>query len=223
MVVLGIETATSVLSVGLVIEGDVIEERYMDENYAHAEKLPEFIQNVLSASQVAGDAIDLIAVSNGPGSFTGLRIGLALAKGLGLGWDCPLIAVPTLDAMAMQMPFEKETGVVLLTARKGEVYQAIFNLKNKTWERLGEIQCVKDDALGSNDTFQDIYFAGEGAFRLKEMFEQHFPQAVFLDKTRVRPNGGAVAKMGEQLYKKGERTDLDSVVPFYHKRFQGVA
>lgn len=223
MVVLGIETATSVLSVGLVSEGKILKELFMDENYAHAERLPEFIQKVLSETQIKGETLNLIAVSNGPGSFTGLRIGLAVAKGLAFGWQCPIMAVPTLDGMALQIPLEHKYGVVLLTARKGEVYQAVYQNNENLWERLGEVECIKDNDWGSNLVFDEMAIVGEGAVRIKDNIEPQFSKAVIYDKETVRPNGGMIAKLGEKMYLQGDRTSLSSVVPFYHKRFQGIA
>ncbi len=223
MVVLGIETATSVLSVGLASGGKVLNEMYVDENYAHAEKLPGLIQQILHASAITGSDLDLIAVSNGPGSFTGLRIGLALAKGLAMGWQCPLIAVPTLDGMAMQLPSEAVFGVILLTARKGEVYQGLYRQKDHLWRRNEDIQCIEEENWGNNVDQDNVVFAGEGTEVLYEIIQQRFPNATLLNRQVVRPNGAVIAKLGDWLYSKGERTDLNSVVPFYHKRFQGVA
>ncbi len=222
MVVLGIETATSVLSVGLTSEGKILNEMHIDENYAHAERLSEFVRKILNTSGINEQDLDLIAVSNGPGSFTGLRIGLAFGKGLAMGWQCPLIAVSTPDGLALQLNDEGSYGIILLTARKGEVYQAQYQRKNHQWERSGNLRCIRSESVGDSINQNDIVFAGEGTESLHEIIQQRFPNAKILNRHVIRPNGAAIAKRGELLYSKGERSDLNSVVPFYHKRFQGV-
>lgn len=126
MRVLGIETATSVASVGVVEEGRALAERAVPMRGSHAQTLLPLVDEVLTAAGLGLNALDLIAVSIGPGSFTGLRIGLSVAKGIALATGLPVVGVPTLDAYACAAGVRSGLLCPVLDARKGEVYAAAF-------------------------------------------------------------------------------------------------
>ncbi len=222
MVVLGIETATSVLSVGLVEDGKIIADYRLDKNLSHAEKLPLFVERILEDTGIAGENISLIAVSNGPGSFTGLRIGLGVAKGLALGWKTELIAVPTPDAIVRQIPVDAPCAGILLNSRRGEVYQSLYMQKEGRWVTEGEIHCVLQDDLGEELKEKDILLAGNGCSTFKELLEEECPKVRILDEELVQPSGASVALAGQALYESGERSNPSQIVPLYFKAFQGV-
>ncbi|MDP5043943.1 MAG: tRNA (adenosine(37)-N6)-threonylcarbamoyltransferase complex dimerization subunit type 1 TsaB, partial [Leeuwenhoekiella sp.] len=127
--ILCIETTTTNCSVALANNGAVIAlKEDMGLNYSHAERLHIYIQEVLEKAGVAQSALDAIAVSKGPGSYTGLRIGVSSAKGLSFALDIPLIATNTLKALAMQAKVSDATYIIpLLDARRMDVYSAIYD------------------------------------------------------------------------------------------------
>ncbi len=123
---LGIETATSIASVGIVVEDRVVAERSLPMHGSHARTLLPLVDEALAAAGVTLAALDLLAVSIGPGSFTGLRIGLSVAKGLALATGLPVVGVPTLEAYAHTAGPRSGLLCPVLDARKGEVYAAAF-------------------------------------------------------------------------------------------------
>ena len=145
--ILNIETATKNCSVSLAENGNVIALKELnDGNYSHAEKLHVFIDEVLKTSNKNRDDVDAIAISKGPGSYTGLRIGVSAAKGLSYALDKPLISVLTLEALAHQVTCNDGVIVAMLDARRMEVYSAIFD-SNYNEVREIEAQILDDNAF----------------------------------------------------------------------------
>jgi tRNA threonylcarbamoyladenosine biosynthesis protein TsaB len=223
MIVLGIETATSVCGVGLACdEGFMADYRILRRN-KHAELLPEAIETVLKDAGMRVHEIDGIAVSIGPGSFTGLRIGLGLAKGMAFGLEKPLIAVPTMDGMVSQTPHVCEWACVLLTARKGEVYQGLFRRSENSWQREGKYEIVPENRIGKGLPNEGILFLGEGSDNNKNCILDRVDEAHFLPPFHSIPSGYGVAAKGRELLCEGNVADIDTLSPFYLKRFQGEA
>ena len=131
-IILGIETATKMCSVALSKDGVLLAKKEEGGEYTHAENLNIFILNVCQQAQIELKEIDAVAVSKGPGSYTGLRIGVSTAKGLCYSLNKPLISVDTLKAMAKsQNDFYDSFFVPMIDARRMEVYTAIYDVKNK--------------------------------------------------------------------------------------------
>ncbi len=133
-IILNIETATTNCSVSVAKDGEVIGLREFDSpNYSHSEKLHVFIAEALKEASVAYGQIGGVAVSKGPGSYTGLRIGVSAAKGLCFAWDVPLISVPTLLGMAQQRLPSRDIDFIVpvLDARRMEVYSAVYNAQGE--------------------------------------------------------------------------------------------
>lgn len=126
MRVLGIESATRTASIAIVDEAVTLTEQTLPQSASHGTALFALLADALTAADTTLDAIDLLAVSIGPGSFTGLRIGLSMAKGLALACDIPIVGVPTLEALAAAAPPRSHPLWTVLDARKGEVYAAAF-------------------------------------------------------------------------------------------------
>jgi len=126
--ILCIETTTTNCSVALSVDGVVVSlKEDNNKQYSHAEKLHLFIEDVLAESKVSKNKLDAIAVSKGPGSYTGLRIGVSAAKGLCFALEIPLISIPTLEALACQVKNTDGIIVPMLDARRLEVYSAVFS------------------------------------------------------------------------------------------------
>jgi len=223
MIVLGIETATSICSVGLTDENGFLAECRIDRGTVHAERLPVLIENILTDTGISSKEIHGIAVSLGPGSFTGLRIGLALAKGLAMGWEKPLIGVPTMNGLVFSAPRILTHACVLLTARKGEFYLGIFQIQKENWILEGEIEVVETDEILQCLPAQPTLILGEGAIKLQQRIQDKRPKDVFLSGRFSLPSGFSVAEKGMTLFAEGKVSDVDSLVPLYVKRFQGVA
>ena len=221
MTVLGIDTATAVCSVGLAREDGLVGEYRLMGAMAHGERLPDMAEHLFRSSGIDPASLDGIAVSIGPGSFTGLRIGLGYAKGLALGLGKPLVDIGTMDGLIVFVPPVCEWGCVLLKARKGEVYQGLYRWDGK-WLREGEISVVDDDKIGDRLPGNDVLFIGEGAAIHADRIREKYSRARFL-QDESWPTGYGIASLGIQKLKKGQIADLTTVVPKYIKRFQGVA
>jgi tRNA threonylcarbamoyladenosine biosynthesis protein TsaB len=222
MIVLGIETATSVCSAGLAADQHYLAEFRLVGKYTHAERLAEIVMHVCDSAQIPLRELDAVAVSSGPGSFTGLRIGMGYAKGLAFGLDIPLISVPTPDGIIHAVPPLSMTACVLLTARKSEAYRGIYHWKNDRWEQVQDFDTVHEDTVWRHLPDDSVLFIGEGVRPFREKLAQD-GRSQMVDSDRFLPGGYAVAYLGGERLKSGHRTDPDEAVPDYIKRFKGFA
>lgn len=223
MKVLGIETATSLCGVGLAGDEGFVADYKLLRGYIHAEHLPVAVERVLMDAGIPADEVDGIAVSIGPGSFTGLRIGLGLAKGLAFGLDKPLLAVPTMDGLVSQVPDVCEWACVMLVARRGEVYQGLYRWENGSWKLAGDYDVIPEDTIGDRLPEGEILFLGEGAICHRGIIQKKVKGARFMTSVQSLPSGYSVAEKGRELLQTGQTVDIDTLVPLYLKRFQGVA
>ena len=167
--ILNIETSTKACSVALHKNGELIVSREdVTTNFSHSEKLLKFISELFSDAKLSLSDLDAIAVSMGPGSYTGLRIGVSTAKGLCYGLDIPLISISTLKAMSFGMALEIKADLYcpMIDARRMEVYSAFFDIKNT------EIRKIQADIIDENsyklELEKKVVFFGDGSEKIKE-------------------------------------------------------
>ena len=226
MTVLGIETATSVCAAALVADGAVIAEELRDERYIHAEKLLPMIDAVLRAGTSEVEGLGGIAVSIGPGSFTGLRIGLSVAKGLAYAHGTPLVAVPTLQALAERTLREwkaEEHVLAAVDARRDEVYCQLFRQVGGTllpvWEERSQSvhDCVED--IGE----RIVSVTGDGGGKLAAYLQASGSRGTatfrFVDEPVSRCSAAVVAMLGERLLRGGRTENPATLEPRYVKDF----
>jgi len=214
--ILNIETATKNCSVSLSNKAKIIALRELnDGNYSHSENLHVFIDEVLRSANKTFKEIDAIAVSKGPGSFTGLRIGVSAAKGLCFSLDLPLISIPTLASLARSINVKGGDLIIpLLDARRMEVYSAVFD------HNYDQIRKTKAEIIDHN-SFEEylnngkVYFLGDGAHKIKEIINHK--SAVFLDG--YFPSAREMAQLSYDKYKKNDTEDVAYFEPFYLKDF----
>ena len=178
-IILNIETATKNCSVSIANNGVIKAIKELNNgNYSHAEVLHSFIVAVLKEASINLNQIDAVAVSKGPGSYTGLRIGVSAAKGLSFSLHKPLISVDTLTSLSHSISINEGLIVPMLDARRMEVYSAIFNHNN---EQIREIKAEIIDTTSFVDYLQTntMYFLGDGAQKCKEVISHK--NAVFVD------------------------------------------
>lgn len=212
---LNIETATTNCSVSLSKEGEtiVLKEDY-NTNFSHAESLHVFIDEVVKSAKIKLSDIDAIAVSKGPGSYTGLRIGVSAAKGLCFSLDKPLISVSTLESLSHQVKIDKGCIVPMLDARRMEVYSAVFDAN---YHQIREIQAQVLDESSFLDylTKDKVYFIGNGVEKTKTIIQHK--NAVFIENKLPSAN-----EMGTLAFEKYKKNDFENVAyfePFYLKDF----
>jgi tRNA threonylcarbamoyladenosine biosynthesis protein TsaB len=220
--ILGIETATKVCSVGLAVDTQFVSEHRLLQEYRHAEQLSEMVNAVVREGGMDIEALDGIAVSIGPGSFTGLRIGLGLAKGLAFGLQKPLFAIPTMDGLVSQIPLVFEYACIMIVARKGEVYRGIYEQVCDSWKLIGEYEVISEVNLLKNLPEAEVVFTGDGIPLYHALLTKKI-RSRFLPPYMSLPSGYYIAVAGDQKIREGNVSDIDSLVPLYLKRFQGMA
>lgn len=212
--ILNIETATRNCSVSIARDGEVIALKEVAESgYSHAEKLHVFIEEALLESRLRFSDIQAIAVSQGPGSYTGLRIGVSAAKGLCYALNIPLIAVETLQVLASQVQINDGLIVPMIDARRMEVYSAVYNAQ------FQQIRGVEAQIIGENsfaEYRQNLYFVGDCQSKCQEVLkaENHF----FLSDIEF-PSAKEMAKISYQKMTQNTFEDLAYFEPFYLKDF----
>ncbi|CAL2082299.1 tRNA (adenosine(37)-N6)-threonylcarbamoyltransferase complex dimerization subunit type 1 TsaB [Tenacibaculum sp. 190524A02b] len=213
--ILNIETATKNCSVSIAKEGKVVAFKELnDGNYSHAEKLHPFIEDVLKEAGINRGTIDAIAVSKGPGSYTGLRIGVSAAKGLCFSLDVPLISVDTLQSLAMQVEIEEGIILPMLDARRMEVYSSMYN---REYIQQREIKAEIIDEVSFQELLETkkVYFVGDGVDKCKEVILNK--NAFFVEDKF--PSAKEMAILSYEKYKKNDIEDVAYFEPFYLKDF----
>lgn len=220
--ILNIETATTVCSVSLAKDGKLLSLKEQNGDYSHAENLTLFIENVCKQANIKLPQIDAVAVSKGPGSYTGLRIGVSTAKGLCYSLDKALIAVDTLlsiKATAVQsLKFKVESSDLfcpMLDARRMEVYCAIYNSEgNVVKETAAEI--IDEHSFSEILKTSKVVFFGDGAAKCKETFSKN-SNAVFIDD--IVPSAKDMITLSENAFNAKQFEDVAYFEPYYLKDF----
>ena len=212
--ILNIETATKNCSVALAKDGKtVLCKEIAEEGYSHAERLHVFIEEIIKEAQITFKDLSAIAVSQGPGSYTGLRIGVSAAKGLCFALDIPLIAVDTLQVLASQVKLSTGLIIPMLDARRMEVYSAIFtpNYENK---RAVQAEIITDNSF--EDLQETLYFVGDCAEKCKSVLTKD--NFVFLGDIKY-PSAEEMSFLSFEKYKNNDFVDVAYFEPYYLKDF----
>lgn len=162
MIMLGIDTSTPAASVACMKDGVVLGEITLNHQKTHSERMMVIIDELLKMTQINPEDIDCIAVGNGPGSFTGLRIGVTTAKGLAHGWKCPIVEVSSLEALSYRMS-HVSTVCAMMDSRRDTVFTGIYG-ENP----LDETQIHIDELLELCQKYDEIGFVGDAAYRHEE-------------------------------------------------------
>ncbi|MCH2224218.1 MAG: tRNA (adenosine(37)-N6)-threonylcarbamoyltransferase complex dimerization subunit type 1 TsaB [Crocinitomicaceae bacterium] len=212
--ILHLETATKVCSVGLSKNGSLIAiKETKEEGYSHGENLTLFILSVLKDANVTMDDLDAVSVASGPGSYTGLRIGVSTAKGLCFAKNIPLIAIDALTSLVEQAK-EFHPGAnlcAMIDARRMEVYNLITN---DGGERLKEISADIIDEL-SYSTFEPFIYFGDGAAKLEEVWKEKN----FKSDLSILSSAKGQVKLAYQMFQSKDFVDTAYFEPFYLKDF----
>ena len=214
--ILNLETATTNCSVSLSKNGKTIALKEDARNgYSHAEKLHVFIDEVLQEAGLDSKAIiDAIAVSKGPGSYTGLRIGVSAAKGLSFALDKPLISIPTLEILAHQVLCDDGVIVAMLDARRMEVYSAVFDAEYNQI-RDTEAQILDEASFSKYLEEGKVYFIGSGVAKTKALIQHS--NAVFIEDKL--PSANEMSLLAYNKYKISDTEDVAYFEPYYLKDF----
>ena len=218
--ILNIETSTDVCSVAISNNGQVVFNKEDHSGPNHAVKLGVYVDEALSFIDAHGIPLEAVAVSCGPGSYTGLRIGVSMAKGICYGRDVKLISIPTLELMAVPVllgehPAEEDALIVpMLDARRMEVYAKVMD------RALKEVRPIQADIVDA-ETYKEyldrgtVYFFGNGAEKCMEVINH--PNARLVKG--IEPLAKNMAPLAEKRFVEGKFEDVAYFVPFYLKDF----
>jgi len=218
--ILNIETSTRVCSVCLSVDGETVAIKESFVKNSHAENITVFSEAVLKEADIEWEELDAVAVSKGPGSYTGLRIGVSTAKGFCYALDIPLIAISTLKAMAAGMVSQTENPgdylfCPMIDARRMEVYAAVFD---DDLNKIKKTEAVIVDENSFSDLLRSkkMIFGGDGAPKCKTVLS-HQENAVFYDD--FYPSSDYMSRLSEQKFIRQEFEDVAYFEPFYLKDF----
>jgi tRNA threonylcarbamoyladenosine biosynthesis protein TsaB len=219
MKILSIETSTMLGGVAVMDDREgLIAETRLNVKTTHSERLMSVVHQTLSQSELALEAIDAFAVAIGPGSFTGLRIGLSTVKGLSYATGKPFVTVPTLEAFAWNFTCCPYPVCLMLDARKSEVYAAVFQWVHEGFKRVvGEVSVRPEELLGQLQG--TVLFAGEGVTLYREKVAEIMgDRAVVASPEKMVPSPANVALLGMEKAARGEFTGVSTAVPFYIRK-----
>lgn len=213
--ILNIETATTNCSVSLSYKGEtLVLKEDNSKNYSHAERLHVYINTVLNEADISKQQLDAVAVSKGPGSYTGLRIGVSAAKGLCFALDVPLIAISTLQSLALQSNTTEGLVIPLLDARRMEVYSAIFDNNNQCLREV-QAQIIEPSSFSEFLEKGKVSFIGNGVTKTKEVISHN--NAIFIEDKL--PSAKQLASLSYKKFKISDFEDVAYFEPYYLKDF----
>jgi len=234
MKLLALETSTLLGGAAIVDESEgLIAESRLSIRTTFSERLMTEIDHMMKQAGVSLENIDVFAVSIGPGSFTGLRIGLSTVKGFAFATHKPIVAVPSLEAFSWNFPYCRYPVCILLDARKKEVYAAVF-----VWKDRGFVRIIEEVTLSINNLVenlislntpvrrgesgfsdQKILFAGEGAILYRhQIIDSLGERAVFAPAEKMVPSPATVALLGMKKASMGYFSDPVNLIPLYIRK-----
>lgn len=222
--ILCIETGTDICSVGLAKEGELLSLRESDEGRDHAKKVGLFVDELLRENDISPDDLDAVAVGKGPGSYTGLRIGVSFAKGLCYGLQKPLLAVGSLDALVEVAREDYEAGIItvdnwekaclcpMVDARRMEVYTQVFDVEGNPQNEVSAEVITADSFASFRHKERPFVIFGSGAAKCADVL----PDAVVIE---VTPSARGLVRLAQEALDKGHTEDIAYFEPFYLKDF----
>lgn len=218
MKLLAVETATMLGGIAIMDDDKLVAESRLNVRVTHSERIMKEIDRVLRSAAMDISEIDVFGISIGPGSFTGLRVGLSTVKGLVYATGKKLVTVPTLEGMAWNLPFSAYQVCPMLDARRKEIYAAIFRWSDAGFERVMDERTLSIDSLLAMIDTKTI-FLGECALLYKDVIMRALnDRALFGAPQHMVPSPANTALLCMKKAVKGEYTDALKAVPAYHRR-----
>jgi len=218
MYILGLETSTKTGSIAIVSEEGVLAQYSLNIEVTHSERLMSTVDRVFKDTKLTISEMSGFAVAIGPGSFTGLRIGLSTVKGLAFATGKPVAAVPTLQALAWNLPYSAFPVCPLLDARKNEVYAALYRYEGDVLVQVFP-EAASTLAGLAEQISEKVIFTGEGSriyrTELRRIFNE---RALFAPSSAILPSAATVAELGLAMIASNRSVDPDSLVPMYIRR-----
>lgn len=217
MLILAFETTAKAGSVALLRDGKLLAESYQNTGMTHSQTLLSMAQDMLSAAGLKPSDVQAVAVAAGPGSFTGVRIGVAAAKGFAWGAQLPCYGVSTLEAMARTLGVYSGTVVCTMDARRSQVYNAIFSAQAGKLNRLCEDRAISLEDLGKEleNVEKPIFLVGDGSFLCYNTLKEQVSGLVLPPEHHVHQRASGVALAATEQIAQGICGDAAALQPNY--------
>ncbi|MCR5587555.1 MAG: tRNA (adenosine(37)-N6)-threonylcarbamoyltransferase complex dimerization subunit type 1 TsaB [Lachnospiraceae bacterium] len=230
MTIIGIDSSGTTASVSVISDGKVLSALTQDTAYTHSRTLLPMVDNAIKMADIKKEEIDLVAVANGPGSFTGLRIGAGTAKGLAMAFDTKIVEVPTLDALAFRLIYSDGLICPIMNARRSQVYTATYEtvFENEAYENPSLKEVLPMEAIDIYELMdklaglgKKICFTGDGIEEFRETIINEFKAPFeFAPPHLSRQSAASVALLGEKYYNQGRAIDIDKFKILYLRKSQ---
>ncbi len=220
--ILGIESSGATSSISLSRDGELIGEFSLVIKNIHSRLLSVIIQQIIELTSIQYRDLSAIALSAGPGSFTGLRIGYSLAKGLAHALNLPVVEVPTLDIFAYQQGQTDYPVVSLIDAHRGEVFLSTYCWENNQLNQKTDSQILPLEKI-SNLVKESALFVGPDVLKFKKIIEECCgTRAIFPFPFNSRPEARALQELAYRKYLSGETVSARDCEPKYMRPFKGI-
>lgn len=219
---LGIESSGGVCAVGVSSDSRIIGEISLNSPNIHSTKLASCVDFILHNLQVRFEELSAIALSAGPGSFTGLRIGYSFAKGIAHPLGIPIIEVPTLDAWAYQEGEQQGQTLAVIDAYRDELFYAMYERRKSRLKRATDYAIIKIDELGRRIS-APTRITGSISEKIQSQISSVVPNALFSNRMSAAPSMAALLELASDKFRRKEFSDLDDSEPFYMRKFKGVS
>lgn len=223
MKILAIDTASNAASAALTEDNRLLCEYVINYKKTHSETLLPIISRLLSETETDISEVDLLAAVNGPGSFTGLRIGVSTVKGLAHAADKPVVGVNTLMSMAYNLPYTDCIISPIMDARRSQVYNAVYAWENGTLRELDAPRAISlEECMAEVRKYEKkVVFLGDGVFVHRETIERSMPDtALFAPSSHLISKASSAAAAAYDLYRSGRAVKYFELVPFYLRKSQ---
>jgi tRNA threonylcarbamoyladenosine biosynthesis protein TsaB len=214
---LAIETSSRIGSVALAEDGRTLAEETFPHGLQHAAKIVPAIDGLCEKLGWTSGDIREIYVSAGPGSFTGLRIGITLAKTLAFTTGAKIVAVPSVRVLVENVPSDAKHAIVVLDAKRDQIFTASFSRANENWEQTepAQLSSLKEMLAKSP---RPVYLIGEGIPYHSKFIDSNDAGVILTDESLWRPRANVVARLGFEMARSGEYTDMMKLTPIYIRR-----
>lgn len=221
MNILAIDASGLSGSVAYISDYKLVGEYYICHKLTHSQTIMPMLEHLKSMLGLELDQVDAIAVTSGPGSFTGIRIGVATAKAMALALDVPIIGIPTLDVMAHNITFTTASICPIMDARRNQVYTSIYKWDNNMLQRECDYLAVPIEELLEKVSDKEVIFLGDGVDVLGEVItEKMGDKAQFAPSFLYMQRASVLAHLACEAYEHGEMENADDFVPMYLRKSQ---
>jgi len=217
MIVLGIDSSTQVNTVALLQDGQLLCETVLNTKRNHSQRLMPMVDMLLKEAELGVENIDGVAVSLGPGSFTGLRIGMTTGKALAWSLNKPIVGISSLDGIAFNV--QGATGIIcpILNARRSQVYTAIYKMDKGEPKRISDYMAIEPmELIKELKNHKQITLLGDGIEEFISIFAENLEKSLIIPSSANRlPRASHIAYLGWKRLLKGEQDDVINLAPLY--------